>query len=57
MMSIYEKIIEIYPELKTTPWVFTSGIIVLQNDSNGKGDYIAKWNHESLAQPTDNQLF
>lgn len=56
-MSIYEKIIEIYPELKTTPWVFTSGIIVLQNDSNGKGDYIAKWNHESLAQPNDNQLF
>lgn len=56
-MSIYEKIILIYPELKETPWVFTDGTIILQNDSNGRGDYIAKWNHKSLIKPTDDQLF
>jgi len=30
--------------------------ITLQNDSNGKGDYIAKWEHPTLARPTDAQL-
>ena len=30
--------------------------IVLQNDSNGRGDYIAKWKHPTLAKPTQSQL-
>jgi type I restriction enzyme M protein len=30
--------------------------IVLQNDSDGKGDYIAAWNHPTLAKPTEDQL-
>ena len=26
--------------------------IILQNDSDGRGDYIASWNVSGLAQPT-----
>jgi hypothetical protein len=49
-MTLYEKIISLYPELAT--FDFASGVITLQNDSDGKGDYIAKWEHPTLAQPT-----
>jgi hypothetical protein len=35
---------------------FNNGLIVLQNDSDGKGDYIAKWEHPTLARPTEEQL-
>ena len=30
--------------------------IVLQNDSNGSGDYIHTWNVSGVAKPTDEQL-
>ncbi len=53
-MSLYEKIITIYPELST--FDFASGVIILQNNSDGKGDYIAKWEHPTLAKPTEEQL-
>ena len=53
-MSLYEKIIAIYPELST--FDFASGVIILQNNSDSKGDYIAKWEHPTLARPTDEQL-
>jgi len=51
---MYEKIIVLYPEL--ADFNFASGVIVLQNDSDGKGDYIAKWEHPTLAKPTDEEL-
>lgn len=53
-MNLYEKIIAIYPELAT--FDFASGVITLQNDSNEKGEYIAKWEHPNLPRPTDEQL-
>ena len=53
-MTLYEKIISLYPELAT--FDFASGVITLQNDSDGQGDYIAKWEHPTLAQPTQEQL-
>ena len=43
-MTLYEKIIGIYPELEKLPMAFISEII-LQNDSDGTGDYIAKWEY------------
>lgn len=52
-MNLYEKIISIYPELKDND--FTT-VIILQNDSDGNGDYIKKWNHPTLPKPTDEQL-
>jgi hypothetical protein len=53
-MTLYEKILQIYPELTTYDFAF--GDICLQNDSDGKGDYIAKWEHPTLARPTQEQL-
>ena len=53
-MTLYEKILSIYPELAN--FDFAKGIITLQNDSDGKGDYIAKWEHPTLARPTTEQL-
>ena len=53
-MTLYEKIISIYPTLATYDFAF--GAITLQNDSDGKGDYIAKWEHPTLARPTKEQL-
>jgi hypothetical protein len=53
-MTLIEKILIIYPELAT--YNFANGAIRLQNDSDGKGDYIAKWEHPTLAKPTEEQL-
>ena len=53
-MTLYEKLLSIYPELSDHD--FASGDIMLQNDSDGSGDYIAKWEHPTLAQPTQEQL-
>ena len=53
-MTLYDKIISIYPELAN--FDFASGSIKLQNDSDGRGDYIAKWEHPTLAKPTQEQL-
>jgi len=52
-MTLYEKIKQLYPELEDKDF-FT--VINLQNDSDGKGDYIKTWNHPTLAKPTDEQL-
>ena len=53
-MTLIEKILSIYPELAT--YDFVDGAITLQNDSDGKGDYIAKWEHPTLPRPTDEEL-
>jgi len=50
---LYEKIIAIYPELTQQDFMT---VIILQNNSDGKGDYIAKWEHQTLAKPTEEQL-
>ena len=50
---LYEKIMALYPSLTQQDFVTT---IRLQNDSDGRGDYIAKWEHPTLAKPTDEEL-
>jgi len=52
-MTLYEKIKALYPTLQDADFIDT---IRLQNDSDGKGDYIAKWEHPTLAKPTEEQL-
>jgi hypothetical protein len=52
-MTLHDKIKAIYPELTDNEFVTT---INLQNDNDGQGDYIAKWEHPTLARPTDEQL-
>ena len=51
-MTLYDKIMAIYPQLTDNDFMT---VIRLQNDSDGKGDYIAKWEH-TLPRPTDKQL-
>jgi hypothetical protein len=50
---LYDKIKTIYPSLTNQDFIT---VITLQNDSDGKGDYIASWNHPTLAKPTDAEL-
>ena len=52
-MTLLEKIKTLYPELTDHDFMT---VITLQNDSDGKGDYIAKWEHPTLARPTEEQL-
>ena len=52
-MTLVEKIKAIYPELQNADFRFT---IVVQNNSDGNGDYIAAWEHPTLSRPTQEQL-
>jgi len=52
-MTLYDKIMALYPALTQQHFLTT---IRLQNDSDGRGDYIAKWEHPTLARPTEEQL-
>ncbi len=52
-MTLYEKINLIYPQLTDNDFLTT---IRLQNDSDGKGDYIKSWTHPTLTRPTQAQL-
>jgi hypothetical protein len=52
-MTLYDKIIALYPDL--TPQDFLT-VIRLQNDSDGRGDYIAFWGHPTFPEPTKEQL-
>ena len=50
---MYEKIMALYPSLTAEDFLT---VITLQNDSNGLGDYIAKWEHPNFPKPTDEEL-
>ena len=52
-MTLYERILAIYPDLTPQDFLTT---IRLQNNSDGRGDYIAAWDHPSYPQPTEAQL-
>ena len=52
-MTLPEKILALYPELT---WADFGQTILLQNDSDGRGDYIAEWNHPDFPRPTDEEL-
>jgi len=52
-MNIVEKIMALYPSLTQQDFLT---VITLQNDSDGKGDYIKSWSHPEFAQPTQAEL-
>jgi hypothetical protein len=52
-MTLYDKIMAIYPDLQQQDFMT---VITLQNDSDGRGDYIAKWEHPEYPRPTNEQL-
>jgi len=51
---MYDKIKAIYPELTSADFSSLVGTIIIQDD--GQGAYIAKWEHPTLAKPTDEEL-
>ena len=55
-MTLYDKIVQIYPQLKESDFNLVSGTIMLRNDNDGRGDYIDKWEHPTLQRPTGEQL-
>lgn len=52
-MTLYDKIMALYPALTAEDFLT---VILLQNDSDGRGDYIAAWDHPTLPRPTEEQL-
>ena len=52
-MTLIEKIMALYPELTQQDFWTT---ISLRNDSDGRGDYIAAWDHPDYPKPTEDQL-
>jgi hypothetical protein len=55
-MTLHDKVMQLYPSLSHIDFVGSNATILLQNDSDGRGDYIAKWEHPDYPQPTDEQL-
>ena len=55
-MGLFKKILKIHPSLKETDFHPVSGSIMIQNDSDARGQYISKWDHLTLEKPTDEQL-
>lgn len=53
---MFEKLVKLYPELSIKDFAPVIGTICIQNDSDGKGEYIAKWEHPTLPMPTQEQL-
>ena len=56
MKTLYEKIRLIHTSLVESDFAPLVGTIVIQNDADERGDYIAKWEHPTLARPTKEQL-
>jgi hypothetical protein len=44
-MLLYDKLIVLYPSLTIDDFSPFTGTILLQNDSDGLGDYIKVWNN------------
>jgi len=43
-MTLYNDLVAALPELEASP-AFADGTIILQNDADAAGDYIAKWDY------------
>jgi hypothetical protein len=52
-MTLYEKIRALYPSLTQQDFLT---VVRIQNNSDGKGDFIKEWNHPTLTRPTQAQL-
>ena len=53
--NLYWKVVKYLEANSKTTDEFTSNIL-LQNDSDGNGDYIKVWNVSGVSKPTDSQL-
>ena len=48
--------VKLYLEANSKVYLDELDNYILQNDSDGNGDYIKSWNVSGLAEPTDEQL-
>jgi len=55
MAKLYTKV-KLYLEDNSKTWQNEKENIILQDDSDGNGVYIAKWSVDGLDKPTDEQL-
>ena len=55
-MAVLHTKVKLYLEANSKTWEEEKDNILLQNDSDGNGDYIKTWSVSGLAQPTDEQL-
>ena len=53
MSALTEKIKSVRPKVTDADFI---DYIIVQNDSDGKGDYIKSWNHPTETRPTDEEL-
>jgi len=44
-MDLFTEITKAYPELTNEDFIPNKGSILLRNESDGKGDYIAEWKY------------
>ena len=55
--TLIERLKKLQPSLVDKDFSPTvDGTIILQDDSNGKGAYIASWNHPTINRPTDDEI-
>jgi hypothetical protein len=55
-MDLYSQIVSIYPDITIEDTLPPRNYFRLQNDLDGRGDYIAEWNHPTYPEPTPEQL-
>ena len=55
MATLFTKT-KLFLEANSKTWEAEKDNIVLQNDSDGNGDYIKTWSVDGLSKPTDSQL-
>ena len=56
MSALIDKIKSVRPNITDKDFHLMNGTIKLQNDSDGRGDYIKEWNHPTETQPTAEEL-
>ena len=55
--QLVTKIKSLYSDLTDKDFdQLNGGTILLQNDNDGKGDYIKSWKHPTLSKPTKSEL-
>jgi hypothetical protein len=55
-MGLYEKILNIYPDITVEDTLPPKDYFMLQDDCDGRGEYIARWAHPVYPEPTQEQL-
>ena len=55
-MAILKTKVKLYLEANSKTWEAEKDNMILQNDSDGNGDYIHTWNVSGLTKPSDSQI-